>query len=83
MIRKNDMIRLTEEQRQRMIEEIQHFFEEEREEKIGILASERVLDFFVTILGESIYNKALDDVLAWYKHNMENMESDFCTMYRL
>lgn len=83
MRRQNDTIRLTEEQRQKMIEEIQQFFEVEREEKIGILASEKILDFFITALGERIYNKALDDVLFWYKSNMENMESDFCTMYRL
>ena len=73
---------LTDEEKKRLIDEIIHFFEQERDEKIGIIASENVLEFFLNTLGKTIYNKALDDTKIWFEKRMEFMESDFYTMYK-
>lgn len=72
----------TPEQKKRMQEEIIYFFKEERDEELGIIGSETILDFFVDMLGETIYNKALDDVKLWLIRNIENMESDYYALYK-
>lgn len=49
---------------------------------MGIIGAETVLDFFLDVLGETIYNKALDDVKLWLTRNVENMESDYYALYK-
>ncbi len=70
------------EQKKQMQEEIVYFFKEERGEELGIIGSETVLDFFLDILGDTIYNKALDDVKLWLTRNVENLESDYYVLYK-
>ncbi len=70
------------EQKKQMQEEIVYFFKEERGEELGIIGSETVLDFFLDILGDTIYNKALDDVKLWLTRNVENLESDYYALYK-
>lgn len=77
-----DKFHFTMEERKKMIEEIQYFFQEERDENLGILASEEILDFMLSVIGDSVYNKALDDAQIWFKRNMENMEADFYAIYK-
>lgn len=70
------------EEKKKMQEEISYFFQEEREEELGIIGAETILDFFLDVLGETIYNKALDDVKLWLTRNVENMESDYYALYK-
>ena len=70
------------EEKKKMQEEIIYFFQEEREEDLGIIGAETILDFFLDVLGETIYNKALDDVKLWLTRNVENMESDYYALYK-
>ena len=72
---------LSSEQR-RKLEEIIYFFQEERDEELGIIGAETVLDFFLDVLGEIIYNKALDDAKRWLNRTVENAESDFYALYK-
>jgi len=78
----NQKIRITDEEKKRMEEEIRYYFETERDEKIGILATQSLLDFFMDNLGTIIYNKALDDAKLWYSRRMEDVETDFYTLYK-
>lgn len=73
---------LTQEQKKKLREEIIYFFQEERDEELGIIGAETVLDFFLDILGKTIYNKALDDVKLWLTRNIENLESDYYALYK-
>jgi uncharacterized protein (DUF2164 family) len=75
-------INLTDEERRKLQEEIIYYFETERDEKLGIIASESILDFFLDNLGKSIYNKALDDAKRWYSKRMEDIEADYYTLYK-
>ncbi len=75
-------INLTSEERKKLQEEIIYYFETERDEKLGIIASENILDFFLDNLGKAIYNKALDDVKFWYGKRMEDIEADYYTLYK-
>jgi len=73
---------LKNEEKKKLIEEIQNYFERERDEKIGIIASENLLEFFLETLGKYIYNKALDDAKTWFETRLENLEADFFVMYK-
>jgi len=75
-------ISLTSEEKKQLLEEIKYYFQTERDENLGILASESILDFFMDDLGKHIYNKALDDMKKWYTHRMEDVEADFYTLYK-
>lgn len=77
-----NMFELTPEEKKKMLDEIVYFFREERDEDLGIIGSETVLDFFLDVLGDTIYNRALDDVRIWLKRNVENLESDYYALYK-
>ncbi len=73
---------LSAEEKRKLLEEIQSYFDEERDEKIGVIAAESLLEFFLNTLGKHIYNKALDNVKLWYEKRMENIEADFYALYK-
>ncbi|MEJ6950839.1 DUF2164 family protein [Natronospora cellulosivora (SeqCode)] len=75
-------LNLSKEEKKQVMDEIKFYFEEERGEEIGIIASENFLDFFLNNLGKYIYNKALDDAKIWYESRMGNMESDYYAIYK-
>lgn len=79
---KKNKFELSQEEKKKLQEEIIYFFQEERDEKLGVIGSETILDFFLDVLGETIYNKALDDVKLWLTKNVENMESDYYALYK-
>jgi uncharacterized protein (DUF2164 family) len=73
---------LSPEQKKRLLDEIIYYFDKERDEKLGIIASENILDFFLDNLGKSIYNRALDDAKVWYSKRLEDVEADFYSLYK-
>lgn len=75
-------IKLTPEEKKAMMDEIKYYYSEERDEQIGIIASESLLDFFLDNLGKVIYNKALDDSKKWFDRRMEDVEADFYSLYK-
>lgn len=72
---------LGKERRQTLIKEIITYFKVEREEEIGVIAAEEVLDFFMEGLGKDLYNKGLKDAKALVKNSMENMEVDLDLLF--
>ncbi|HHT88190.1 MAG TPA: DUF2164 domain-containing protein [Clostridiales bacterium] len=75
-------ITLTNEEKKQLLQEIVYYFETERDEKLGIIGSEKILDFFMDTLGVIIYNRALDDAKYWYNKRMEDIEADFYSIYK-
>ena len=75
-------ISLSEEQKEKLREEIRAFYLDERGEEIGIIEQIQLLDLFTEKLAPVIYNKALDDARKWYAQMMENMESDYYALYK-
>ena len=59
------------EQRKAMTKEIINHFASERDETIGIVAAESILDFFLQSMGSTIYNKALDDIRPLLANSVE------------
>ncbi len=78
----NPLLQLTGEEKKQLLEDIKYYFATERDEDLGIIASENILDFFLETLGKHIYNKALDDAKFWYGKRMEDVEADFYTLYK-
>jgi uncharacterized protein (DUF2164 family) len=76
------VIDLTSEEKNKLITKIQDFFLTEKDEKIGVIAAEVVLDFFLDTLGTTIYNKSLMDAKVWFSRCMENIDADFDLLYK-
>lgn len=75
-------IPLTDEEKRQILDEIIYYFETERDEKLGIIGSEKIFDFFLDSLGSIIYNRALDDAKRWYDLRMQDIEADFYSLYK-
>lgn len=75
-------ITLTSEEKKQLLDEIIYYFETERDEKLGIIGSEKILDFFIDTLGATIYNRALDDAKHWYDMRMQDIEADYYSLYK-
>ena len=71
-----------EKDRTRMRDEIAAFFKEEHDLDLGVIGTGKILDFFQEMLGDRIYNKALDDAKQFYERYADNMETDYYALYK-
>ena len=67
---------LSEEKRKTSIDEIIYFFDTERNEKIGNIASEQLLDQFLQTIGLELYNKGIEDSTLFLKERFDNVILD-------
>lgn len=67
---------LTKAKRSSSIQEIVDFFNRERDEKIGVIAAEDILDFFLQNVGEEIYYRGVEDSKELLKKRFEDLEVD-------
>ncbi|AKM78643.1 MAG: hypothetical protein UY31_C0007G0004 [Candidatus Wolfebacteria bacterium GW2011_GWE1_48_7] len=65
---------LTKERHNEAIDSIIAFFQDERGEKIGIIAAEEILDFFLQTIGDDVYKKAVGDVKKLLKERMDDLD---------
>ncbi|MBU1017834.1 DUF2164 domain-containing protein [Patescibacteria group bacterium] len=72
--RKWDLI--TKEKRVSSIKEIILYFKTKRDENIGVIAGEDLLDFFLQLISEDIYNKGVRDSQALLKRRLEDLDID-------
>lgn len=78
----NEVIKLNDEQKKHLISEIRAFYLDVRDEEIGLIEEQQILDLFCEHLAPIIYNKALDDSMRWLKAQLDNMESDYYLLYK-
>ena len=74
-------IQLSDFQRNALNAEIKEFYLIERGEEIGLIEQIQLLDFFEERMAPIIYNKALDDAKKWFAQMMDNMDSDYYSLY--
>ncbi|MDO8509985.1 MAG: DUF2164 domain-containing protein [bacterium] len=67
---------LSKAKRKTCIDEIITFFKQKRGEKIGVIAAEDILDFFLQAIGKDIYNNGVEDSKKLLKRQFENLEVD-------
>ena len=68
--------RLTDEEKRSAKEELILFFENERDEKIGIIAAEEIINFFLQTVGSKLYNKGINDAKKVLNNRMEELSYD-------
>ena len=67
---------LTEAQRKTAIEQLIRYFSSERNETIGVIAAENMLDMFLEQIGMMLYNKGVDDTKEFVKKSLEEVGVD-------
>jgi uncharacterized protein (DUF2164 family) len=78
----NLFYKLTKEQQQLMVSDIQYFFSQERDEKITEFAAERILDFVKESLAPHFYNAAVADVKQVVEQQFSSLEDEILTLER-
>jgi len=71
-----------EREKAQMCDEIAAFFKEEHDLELGVIGTGKILDFFQEMLGNRIYNRALDDAKRFYAKCADNMETDYYALYK-
>ncbi len=75
-------IKLTDGQKEKLNREIKAFYLDQRGEEIGMIEQMQLLELFQERLAPVIYNKALEDAKRWYMQMMDNLESDYYSLYK-
>ncbi|MBI2436563.1 MAG: DUF2164 family protein [Candidatus Magasanikbacteria bacterium] len=68
---------LSGEERNVAVKKIIAYFRDERDEEIGLLATEQLLDFFLEEIGLKIQNNTMKRDKNWFKEHLESTEFDF------
>ena len=69
-------IKLSDQQRKNLNDEIKAFYLDERGEEIGMIEQMQLLELFEQKLAPIIYNKALEDAKKWYLQMMDYLDSE-------
>jgi len=64
---------LTPKQRQAAIKRVIDYFATERDEKIGVVAAEGVLDMFLDEIGKELFNSGVKEAKKLFKTRLEDM----------
>jgi uncharacterized protein (DUF2164 family) len=75
-------IKISKEQQVKMIEDIQSFFSNERDEELSEFAAERVLDFIKESIGPHFYNAAISDAKTVVEQHIASIEEDILSLER-
>ncbi len=67
---------VSEEKKAAYIKEIIAFFQDKRDEEIGFVAAEQILDFFLQTIGEDIYKKAVKDARILIKEKLDDLDME-------
>ena len=68
--------RLTDEEKKSAKEELILFFENERDQKIGIIAAEEIINFFLQTVGTILYQKGITDAKKAVDNRIEELKYD-------
>lgn len=66
-------IKIDKEKKEEMRKNIVNYFDKERDENLGDLASLLILDFFIDELGPYIYNQGVEDAYVYTKDKAEDI----------
>ncbi len=68
-----EKIELSKEQRKRAVQDIREYFASEKDEEMGNLAAEIMLDFIIEKIGPYIYNQAITDAQKYMSDKIDDM----------
>lgn len=73
-------IEFSPERKKQLINDLMMYFEQERDEEIGLLAAEMMIDFLIDKIGGEVYNQALDDAKVWFSKKMDDIAVDYISL---
>lgn len=68
--------RLSEEDKNTVKNELILFFENQRDEKIGVIAAEEIINFFLQTAGSKLYNQGVMDAKRALGNRIEELNYD-------
>ena len=68
--------RLTDDEKKSAKEELILFFENERDQKIGIIAAEEIINFFLQTVGTKLYQQGITDAKKAVDNRIEELKYD-------
>jgi uncharacterized protein (DUF2164 family) len=68
--------RLSDEESKLAKEALILFFERERDEKIGLIAAEEILNFFLQSVGGKLYNMGIEDAKKALENRVDELKFD-------
>ncbi len=75
-------IKLSDQQKEALMEEIRAFYLDVRGEEIGMIQQMQLAELFEEKLAPIIYNRAWDDAKRWFSQMLDNLDSDYYTLYK-
>jgi len=75
-------IKLPREQKQQIIDTVQHYFATERDESLGSVAAEGIVDFFIEALGPLLYNQGVNDARRVVAERVAAVEDELYALER-
>ncbi|MEH7456932.1 hypothetical protein CON65_13765 [Bacillus pseudomycoides] len=69
-------VKIPNEKKEELVEQIQQFFEEEDLEAIGRFQAERLIEEMIKLLGPYAYNQAIGDARKLITDKLSNIEED-------
>lgn len=70
------LLKIPRAQKMQIINMVQQYFHEERDEEISDLAAEFLMDFMIKQIGPLIYNQAIEDAQSILSQKMVSLEED-------
>jgi len=67
---------LSQETKNKCVKELISYFETEKNEEIGIIAAENLLDHFLQNAGLQLYNQGVSDSINFLKERLDNLQLD-------
>ena len=64
------------------IRQFQHFYQDNFDEEIGLIKAEMLFDYFIELIGDDIYNQALDDASDYFKKQLGEIQLYYYNLYR-
>jgi len=75
-------IELSKEEKAELIARIQHYFDSELDQPIGLLKAEFALEFFAKEVGAAYYKKGLEDAQVALARRMDDLSEDVYELQR-
>lgn len=69
----NARIKISKENKEEMRNHIVNYFSQERDEDLGDLASQLLLDFFIEELAPCVYNQGIEDAYVYMKDKADDL----------
>lgn len=66
-------INIAKDTRNQLLEDLKRYFQRERDEDLGNLGAELLLDFIINDLGPHFYNQGIQDAYAYMRERIEDM----------